>query len=183
MAAVVLVFGQRLGEVVLALIGDPGDVILAGEIGVVAAVAAVLLRQRLAARHPRGVAGVSRRHRLRQSGDEIREGAQIVVGHRLRHLVHRVEYPELLAEHEQLDQRIGRLLAAERGRVLGFRRAALAMAGKARRSALLDGLGICGEAERGERRGHCELAHRSILATVQKENRGQRMLPPIHDFN
>ena len=47
-AAVVLVFAQRLGEIVLALVGDARNVLLAGEIGVVAGVAMILLRQRLA---------------------------------------------------------------------------------------------------------------------------------------
>ena len=50
MTAVVLVFAQGPGEVVLALIGDARDVILAGEVGVVAGVAVKLLRQRLAPR-------------------------------------------------------------------------------------------------------------------------------------
>jgi len=78
----------------------------------------VLLRQRLAALHPRRIAGVRRWRRLRHLGDEIGKASQIVVGQRLRHLVHRLEGAQLLAEHEKLDQRIRRLLAAERGRVL-----------------------------------------------------------------
>src|ERR1700692_432088 len=59
-AAVVLVFGQRLGEIVLALVGDARDVFLAGKIGIVAVVAEVLVRQRLAARPPRRIAGIGR---------------------------------------------------------------------------------------------------------------------------
>ena len=95
------------------------------------------VRQRLRPLHPRGIAGVSRRRRLRQCGDEIGKGAQVVVGERLRHLVHGLERAQLLAEHEELDQRIRRLLAAERGRVLGLRLPVLAVTGEAGRGALL----------------------------------------------
>ena len=71
--------------------------------------------------HPRGIAGVGRRRRLRQFGDEVGKGSQVVVGQRLCHLVHRLEDAQLFAEHEELDQRIRRLLRAERGRVFGLR--------------------------------------------------------------
>src|SRR5689334_15332036 len=112
-AAVVLVFGKGLGEIVLALVGDARDVFLAGQIGVMAGVAAVLLHQRLAALQPRGITGVRGWRRLRQLGDEIGKEAKIVVGQRLRHLVHRLEGAQLLAEHEKLDQRVRRLLRTE----------------------------------------------------------------------
>src|SRR6202043_2085111 len=45
-AAVVLVFPHGLGEIILALIGDARDVVLAGKIGVVAGIAAGLLPRR-----------------------------------------------------------------------------------------------------------------------------------------
>ena len=104
-----------------------------------AAVAAMLLRQRLATLHARGIAGVRGRRRLRHLGDEIGEGAEIVVGQRLRHLVHRLEGAQLLAKHEQLDQRVRRLLPTERGRVFGLGLALFAVTGEARRDALLEG--------------------------------------------
>ena len=56
-AAVVLVLGKGLGEIVLALVGDARDVFFPRQIGVVTGVAAVLLHQRLAALQPRRLAG------------------------------------------------------------------------------------------------------------------------------
>src|SRR5262249_49080869 len=58
-----------------------------------------------------------------------------------------------LAEHEELDQRIGRLLAAERRRVLGLRGAMLAVTGKAGHSALRDGFGVSGRDQESEGKG------------------------------
>src|ERR1700753_3368315 len=71
MTRVVLVFGKRLVEIILALIGKPRNILLAGKIGVVTAAAAMLLRERQSLLHPCGVAGFRRRLRLRQLGDEI----------------------------------------------------------------------------------------------------------------
>ena len=163
MAAVVLVLAKRLGEIILALVGDARDVVLAGKIRVVTAVAAVLLRDRQGARHPRGVAGL-RRHRFRQFRDEVGKGAEVFVGQRFCHVVHRLEYAQFLTEHEQLDQRIGRLLRAERGRVFRARLALLAMAGEARRHPFLEGLGCGGRGKENERHaagpvdGHSDLS-------------------------
>ena len=78
---------------------------------------------------------------LRYLGDEIRKEAKVVVGQRLRHLVHRLEGAQLFAKHEELDQRVRRLLPAERGRVLGLGLALLAVTGETRRDALFDGFG------------------------------------------
>ena len=97
----------------------------------------MLRRRRLTARHPRGIAGI-RRRRFRKLCDEVGEGAQIIVAERLRHLVHDLVGAQLFAEHEELDQRIGRLLGAERGRALGLRLPALAVAREARRDALFE---------------------------------------------
>src|SRR5271154_1086937 len=69
-AAVVLVFRKRLVEVILALIGKPRHVLLAGEIGVVAAVAAVRLRKRQALLHACGIADIARWLRLWELGGE-----------------------------------------------------------------------------------------------------------------
>ena len=155
-AAVVLVLGERLGEIILALVGDARDVVGAGEIGLVAGIAAMLARRRLRALDARGIGGIIRRLRLRQCCDEIGEDAQIVVGQRLRHLIHRLERAQLLAEHEELDQRIGRVLAAERGRVLGRGLALLAVTGKAGRGALLDRFRAGGGCKKGDgQRGDC----------------------------
>src|SRR4051794_40269561 len=150
-AAVILVFGKRLGEVVLALIGDPRDVLLAGKIGVMTAIATVLLRQCLTARHARGIAGTVRRRRLRQFSDEIGKGFQVVVGQRCCHRVHRLKNPQLFAEHEKLDQRVRRLLATERGGVLSYGLPAFAMAGKTRCGALFDGFGARRKGDGGKR--------------------------------
>ena len=163
-AAVVLVLGKGLGEIVLALVGDARHVLLARQIGVVTGVAAVLLHQRLAALQPRRLAGLrGRRRGLRYLGDEIREEAKIVVGQRLRHLVHRLEGAQLFAEHEELDQRVRRLLPAERGRVLGLGLALFAVTGEARHDALLDGLGVGGKGDGGERQSQDLFSHRGIL--------------------
>src|SRR5450759_483493 len=75
-AAVVLVFPHGLGEIILALVGDTRDIFFAGEIGVVAGIAMILLRQRLAPLHPCRVAGIGRRRRLRQFSDEVGKGAK-----------------------------------------------------------------------------------------------------------
>ena len=74
---------------------------------------------------------------------------KVVIGERFGHVVHRVEHPQLFAKHEQLDQRIRRLLAAERGDVFGLGLAMLAVTGKAGRRAFLHGFGR--KRRRGER--------------------------------
>src|SRR5206468_9185420 len=76
-AGIALVFCERFGEVVLALVGNARDVFLAGKISVVAVIAAVLIGGGLPALHPRGIAGIGRRRGLWQFGDEVREGAQV----------------------------------------------------------------------------------------------------------
>ena len=138
MTAVVLVFDQSPGEIILALVGNARDVVGAGEIRLVAAIAVILINDRLRALHPRGIAGIGRRRRLRKLADKIRKGAQIVVGKRLCHLVHRLERAQFFAKHEKLDQCVRRLLAAKRWRILGFGLSALTMTGKTRRGALFD---------------------------------------------
>jgi hypothetical protein len=125
----------------------------------VASVAAVLLRQRPATRHPRRIAGVGRRCGLRHPGDEVGEATQIVVGQRLRHLVHRLEGAQLLAKHEELDQRVRRLLAPERGRVFGLGRTALAVTGKTGRDAIPERFCICRASDQGERQRRYCLTH------------------------
>src|SRR5260370_18389541 len=176
-AAVVLVFGRRLGEIVLALVGDARDVLLAGKIGIVAVVAEVLVRQRLAPRDPRGIAGIGRRHRLRQGGDEVGKHAQIVVGERLRRLVHRLESAQLFAKHEELDQRIGRLLAAERGRVLGFRLPVLAVTGETGDRTLFDGFGARRKGDGSKRQRRYYFTHRAILALSSLRGAKRRSNP------
>src|SRR6185437_9789997 len=83
LAAVVLVLAKRLGEIILALVGNARNVLLAGEVGVVAGIAMILLRQRVTPLHPCRIAGIGGRPGLRQLGDKIRKYAQIVVGERL----------------------------------------------------------------------------------------------------
>jgi hypothetical protein len=129
-----------------------------------AGVAAVLLHQHLATLHPRWIARVARRRGLRYFGDEIRKDAKIVVGQRLRHLVHRLEGTQLFAEHEKLDQRVRRLLAAERGRVLGLGLALFAVTGETWRDALFDGFGVGGCCNQHKRQCRYSLTHRPFPA-------------------
>src|SRR5437660_6720192 len=79
LALATLVAAQRLQKVILALIADAADLVVAGKIGVVTEAAAVFLRG--------GVAllefcrfYVCRRSRRRQLGELIGISAQIVVG-------------------------------------------------------------------------------------------------------
>src|SRR5579863_221185 len=97
MPGVVLVFAKRLVEIILALVGEARHVFFAGKIGVVAGVAAVLLRQRLSLLHARGIGGFRRWLRLRQLGDEVGKFLKIIVGERFHHLVHRIEGAQLFA--------------------------------------------------------------------------------------
>ena len=82
----------------------------------------------------------------------------------LRHLVHRLEGAQLFAKHEKLDQRVRRLLPAERRRVLGFGLALLAVAGETRRDALFDGFGVRGVAMQANARA--ELFYASVIPAV-----------------
>src|SRR5258708_2697526 len=123
----------------------------------------MLLHQRLRPRWPRRVAGIGRRLRLWQFADEIGKCAKIVVGERLRHLVHGVEHPQLLAKHEKLDQRIWRLLATERGRIFGLGLPVFAMTGKTGRGALFDRFSSHRGREKGKRQSRKHFTHRTVL--------------------
>jgi hypothetical protein len=74
----------------------------------------MLLRQRRAALHPRGIAGVGRR---RGFGNLAMKSEKVADRRRsaLRHLVHRLEGAQLLAKHEELDQRVGACCAPSDG--------------------------------------------------------------------
>src|SRR5438128_8970893 len=61
---IVLVAAQRLEQVILALAGEPGNVLLPGIIGLVTEIAVVLLAQRARAFHAGGIWRIG--HRLRR---------------------------------------------------------------------------------------------------------------------
>src|SRR5258708_39350211 len=100
---------------------------------------------------------------LWQFADEIGKCAKIVVGERLRHLVHGVEQPQLLAKHEKLDQRIWRLLATERGRIFGRGLPVFAMTGKTGRGALFDGFGSDRPGQQRKRQSCSQTTHPRVL--------------------
>ena len=87
-----------------------------------------------------GIAGVGRRLGGGSLAMKIGEGAQVVVGEGLGHLVHDLDVALLFAEQIKLDQRVGRGLSAERGNFRIFRLAVAAVAGRgtgAARSAIV----------------------------------------------
>src|SRR5258708_40157205 len=104
---------------------------------------------------------------LWQFADEIGKCAKIVFGGRLRHLVHGVEHPQLLAKHEKLDQRIWRLLATERGRIFGLGLPVFAMTGKTGRGALFDGFGSYRPRQQRQRSSLSQTTHRLMPDRVE----------------
>ena len=114
-ARVVLVFPQRLHEVVLALAGKAGNILFTGIVPVVAEVAAVLLDERPGLFHAGGVDGTAGRLGRRQLRKVRRHIAQIVVPEPLHHLVHRFDDAQFFPEHQQLDGEVESRLTAERG--------------------------------------------------------------------
>src|SRR6202000_454592 len=112
----------------------------------------------------------------------IGEAAQVVVGERFCDVVHRFERAQFFAEHEELDQRIGRLLAAERGNVFGLRNALLAMTGETSGPALRDRLGLNRRYEGDQRQQGKRLTHGPLpsLQRFQKwKDREQRAVPGL----
>src|SRR5580704_7035621 len=79
-AGIVLVAAQCLDQVVLALGGDAGDVLLAGEVRQMAEVAAVLLDQSLRPRHASLIDRTGGRFRRRQLGNDLGKTLQVGVG-------------------------------------------------------------------------------------------------------
>src|SRR5262249_20601241 len=113
-ARIVLVFAQRLHEVVLTLTGQPRHILFAGKIRVMAEVAPVLL-DKLAGPFESGrITGLPDRARRRQFGNGIGQAAQIVVGEPLRLRIHRLDGAELFSEHVELSHDIKRRLRPER---------------------------------------------------------------------
>src|SRR6267378_558414 len=134
-----LVFAQRPQQIVLALPGDARDLVLPGESRGVTEIAAVLRNDLLRVLDPRRIARVGRRDRRGELRDEFGEGAQFVVGQALGHLVHQLDFAQLLAKHIELDQRIVLLLGAERGDILVCGLPLLAMARETGRKPFLQG--------------------------------------------
>lgn len=130
-ARVVLVFPQRLDEVVLALAGEAGNILFTGIIPVMAEVTSVLLDECPGPFHAGGISGVAggpRRRQLRKVGRHI---AQIVVPESSHHLVHRFDDAQPFPKHEQLDGEVESRLTAERGHFGNCRLPFLAVAGEA----------------------------------------------------
>jgi len=73
-----LVLAQRLQQIILALAGEPRDILLPGKIRAVADVAMVLLDQRAGPLEARRVGGIGRRLWRRQCGNEIRRLGAVV---------------------------------------------------------------------------------------------------------
>src|SRR5262249_6214006 len=68
---IVLVAAQRLEQVVLALAGEPGNVLLPGVIGLMTEITVVLLAQRARSFHAGGVGGSGNRLRRRQFRNDV----------------------------------------------------------------------------------------------------------------
>ena len=130
-ARVVLVFPQRLHEVVLALAGKTGNILFTRVIPVMAEVTAVLLDERPGPFHAGGIDGTGRRLGRRQLGKVSRHVAQIVVLESLHYLVHRFNDAQLFPEHEQLDREVEGRLTAERGHLGNCRLSVRTVAGEA----------------------------------------------------
>ncbi len=100
-------------QVIFMLLTDARHLRPTAHVGAMADHAAVLLRQRLAARHARRI---GRRRGRRgghsgQGGDEVREAAQVLVLHGLRDRGHRRVVAPAFAKEKQLRDRIERMLA------------------------------------------------------------------------
>ena len=107
------------------------------------------------------------------------EGAQIVVGQALGHLVHQLDLAQLLAKHVELDQNKVFLLGAERGDVLVRGLPLLAMARQTGRQPFLEGRRRGGERGR-DRDGRQNCAHRVLRGKTRprvKEKSRRRMRP------
>jgi len=104
---VAFVLAHRLDEKILPLTGDPRDVIAAGQVRVVANVAAMLAYQGLPTDHARRIGCVGRRPRRRQPGDRVGKYAQVVVGEAFYGIVHDVEATQLFAKQVELDEDVG----------------------------------------------------------------------------
>src|SRR5262245_64060465 len=74
---IVLVAAQRLEQIVLALAGKPGNVLLPGIIGLVTEIAAVCLAQRAPSFHAGGVGGTGNRLRRRQFRNDVSDLLQV----------------------------------------------------------------------------------------------------------
>src|SRR6266404_3615349 len=116
-----LIVAQGLGQVILTLTRQTRDIFLPGEIRPVADITSVLLGQGAALLHSPSLAGSGRRARRWQSGKKIGGRLQILITELFRHRIHRLGEAQTLAEHEQLDERIGRRLGPERGHFKGLR--------------------------------------------------------------
>src|SRR6202011_628184 len=69
------------------------------------------------------------------------------------------EGAQLFTKHEQLDQRVRRLLGAERRGIFGFGLSLFAMTGKARGGTLGDRLRVDGSCDQGERQSRDYFTH------------------------
>src|SRR5262245_3520149 len=143
---IVLVAAQRLEQIVLALAGKPGNVLLPGIIGLMTEITVVLLAQRARSFHAGGVGGIGNRLRRRQFRNDVSALLQVGVGEPLGHLVHRFGDAQPVAEHEELHRRVEGRLRAERGCFGKLRCPFFAMAGEAGRQPRVERL--CAERER-----------------------------------
>src|SRR5262245_13414405 len=129
-ARIVLVFPQRLHEVILALAGKAGHVLLTGIIPLVAEVATVLFDERPGPLHALGIDRASN-FRRRQFRKVSRHAAQIVIRESLHHLIHRLDHSQLLPKHDELDGEVEGGLTPEGGDLGDYRLPARAVAGEA----------------------------------------------------
>jgi len=93
----------------------------------------------LAPLHPRNFTGIGRRRGFGSLASKSENFERSSSVNDFRDFVHWLKAAQLFAKHEELDQRIGRLLGAERRACFGLGLATLAMTGKTggRRSSMV----------------------------------------------
>jgi hypothetical protein len=163
-ARVVLVFPQRLHEVILALAGKAGHVLLTGIIPLVAEVATVLFDEGPGPLHALGIDRASN-FRRRQFCEVSRDVAQIVIRESLHHLVHRLDHSQLLPKHDELNGKVEGRLTPEGGDLGNYRLPTRAVAGEACRKTRFNRISVGGRhRQQDERRSDYGTSYVTQLA-------------------